>query len=135
MRSFIRHPSDIPINFKFDKDSPTCSECLDNVSEGGLCFCSSELVPIGSEINIIIPISEPAFEAHGVVAWCKQSGEKYLVGVQFAHKSTEYSVRMVEQVCHIEHFRHQILRNEGRRLTGEEAAMEWIMRNAATFPQ
>lgn len=135
MRSFIRHPSDIPISYDFDGSTPVCTECLKNVSKGGLCFCTSNPVAKGTGINIHIPISDPVFEAVGVVAWCKKMEEDFLIGVQFAEEATEFSVRMVEQICQIEHFRHQILKHEGRHLTGEEAASEWIKLKAAKFPQ
>jgi len=135
MRSYIRHPSDIPINYELDGDPSTCGECLTNVSEGGLCFCTSRSIPRGAEISIHIPIVTPDFVAEGTVAWCKKLEDSYLIGVQFRHEAIEYSVRMVEQVCHIEHFRQEILQNEGRQLTGEEAAMEWITLNASEFPK
>jgi hypothetical protein len=43
-------------------------------------------------------------------------------------------MRMLEQVCHIESYRKQVRVNEGRELNDEEAALEWISRNAAGFP-
>jgi hypothetical protein len=41
---------------------------------------------------------------------------------------------MVEQICCIEHYREEILLNEGRELSCEEAATEWISTYAAQFP-
>jgi hypothetical protein len=41
---------------------------------------------------------------------------------------------MVEQLCHIEAYRRRVLQDEGRRLTDEEAAMEWIANYADRFP-
>ncbi len=43
-------------------------------------------------------------------------------------------MRMVEQVCHIERYRADVLEREGRALTGEQAAEEWIKRYAEDFP-
>jgi len=45
-----------------------------------------------------------------------------------------FSTRMVEQVQHIEHYRQEVLRVEGRLLDDDSAALEWITRYAATFP-
>jgi hypothetical protein len=42
---------------------------------------------------------------------------------------------MVEQVCHIEEYRRTVQRLEGRELSAEEAAFEWIHRFAAQFPE
>jgi hypothetical protein len=41
---------------------------------------------------------------------------------------------MVEQVCHIEQYKRSAKDNEGRELTSEQAATEWIARHAADFP-
>ena len=41
---------------------------------------------------------------------------------------------MIEQICHIEHYRHEIEQVEGRKLNSEEAAREWIQRYASEFP-
>jgi hypothetical protein len=41
---------------------------------------------------------------------------------------------MVEQICYIEHYRKEVRATQGRVLTAEEAAREWIERNAGRFP-
>jgi len=41
----------------------------------------------------------------------------------------------VEQICHIEQYKRDMRDQEGRELTGEQAAYEWIERFAAEFPQ
>jgi hypothetical protein len=43
-------------------------------------------------------------------------------------------VRMVEQVCHIEECRQQVLVRERRVLIAEQAAHEWVHPFAADFP-
>ncbi|WP_313952899.1 hypothetical protein [Accumulibacter sp.] len=45
-----------------------------------------------------------------------------------------FATRMVEQVQHIERYRQEVLRVEGRVLDGDSAAWEWISRYAALFP-
>ena len=42
---------------------------------------------------------------------------------------------MVEQVCHIEQYKKEVLKNEGQGLSGEEAAVEWITKYAKDFPR
>ncbi len=135
MRQFIRHPSDIPIEYSFANARAHEKEHLKNVSEGGLRFFASVRLEIGSAIRINIPVCEPAFQATGVVVWCRPQGDHYDVGVEFEDATTEFSVRMVEQVCHIEHYKKQVLEKEGRRLSGEEAAAEWISKYAKDFPR
>jgi hypothetical protein len=41
---------------------------------------------------------------------------------------------MVEQVCHIENYKKEVYQTEGRLLTAEEAAVEWIHKYASQFP-
>jgi hypothetical protein len=48
---------------------------------------------------------------------------------------TAYGVRVVEQVCYIEHYRQGTLRTQGRALSSEQAAQEWIGGYAAGFPR
>ncbi len=141
MRRFIRHPSDMPIDFQINEHEPPVARKIRDVSQGGLCFNADRPMQRGAHIRIHIPISLPIgneqrpFEAEGVVAWCRKEGDSYAVGVQFDDQSTQFGVRMVEQVCHIEHYRYDVLQEEGRELSSEEAAREWVERYAAEFPQ
>ena len=56
------------------------------------------------------------------------------MGVEFLDRDDSFRARMVEQVCHIEQYKRQVLETEGRVLNGEQAAKEWIRRYAASFP-
>ncbi|MEX1199074.1 MAG: PilZ domain-containing protein [Pseudohongiellaceae bacterium] len=135
MRRYIRHPSDIPISFSVGSASDSAeAPRLRNVGLGGLCFSSDIPWQSGAPIHIEIPVSDEDFVADGVVVWCRKEGGRYCVGVDFRDQSTQFSIRMVEQLCHIEHYRAEVLRAEGRALTSEEAAKEWIKKYAANFP-
>lgn len=134
MRRFIRHPSDIPIHFAV-KDSATFdAKPLRDVSRGGLSFDSDIPLEVGSIIYIEIPVKQPAYTAQGRVAWCRKHLKGFAVGVEFENASTSFSVRMVEQVCYIEHYRKTVAECEGRELNSEEAAAEWVEKFAAKFP-
>jgi hypothetical protein len=135
MRLYLRHPTDIPIRYRLGRVVTDHSDRLRNISHGGLCFRSRSHVAPGASIHVQIPIAEPVFEADGVVVWCHPADRAFEVGVRFDGMETNYRVRMVEQVCQIEHYRHETLRTEGRELTGEQAAAEWIEQNAARFPR
>ncbi|EXJ13697.1 PilZ domain-containing protein [Imhoffiella purpurea] len=133
-RQFLRHPSDMPISYSLREVVADHSDYLRNIGEGGLCFRSRIAIMPGTGIHIEIPIAEPVFEAEGIVVWCREGGDSYEVGVRFEGIDVEYGLRMVEQVCHIEHYRREMLEREGRALSGEEAAMEWIQKYAERFP-
>ena len=133
MRRFIRHPVDIPINYQLLEQQQEKKK-LKNVSRGGLCFKTNESIPVGVAIHVEIPACQPKFESDGIVVWCSRSDDTYDIGVQFDDCSSEFNLRMVEQVCYIEHYKNYVWEKEGRRLTGEEAASEWIQKYAAIFP-
>jgi hypothetical protein len=133
MRKYIRHPSDIPIEFDVQELSG-CRERLRNISLGGVAFTSTRRLPIGSAVEISIPVVDPTFRARARVAWCLTRKDCFDVGVQFVDEDDAFRARMVEQLCHIEHYKREVLAREGRPLSGEEAAMEWIGKFAGEFP-
>lgn len=134
MRSYIRHPSDIPIEFRQEQVAPLETEHLNDISCGGLSFTSQTPIDLDAVIRVRIPYVKPAFEAPCRVSWCRRNGEQFVIGVEFMAAEDEYRARMVEQVCHIEHYKKEVLEREGRVLTGEQAAREWIRKFAKDFP-
>lgn len=134
MRSYIRHPSDIPIEFSREAVSAVETRNLRDVSRGGLSFISDMPLELGTVIRVRIGHVEPAFEAPCSVSWCRRHDEHYLVGVKFLDAQDVYRARLVEQVCHIEHYKKEVFEREGRVLNGEQAAQEWILKYAQDFP-
>lgn len=134
MRQFLRHPTDIPLRFQLTNQKASTRQVLRNIGHGGLCFRAREPIPLGTVLCITISLHGPPFEAQGTVVWCRPSGDAHDIGVRFADEETEFAVRMVEQACQIEHYKRAVLANEGRRLSGEQAAAEWIERYAEDFP-
>ncbi|MEI7881335.1 MAG: PilZ domain-containing protein [bacterium] len=134
MRQFIRHPTDVPIEYRLVDLANHLQEYLRNISSGGLCFTSKRSIPIGAEILIQIPLHRPVFEVKGAVTWCNAVENYFEVGVKFIDTRTELGVRMAEQVCYIEHYKREVFEKDGRVITGEEAAVEWIAAYAKDFP-
>lgn len=134
MRSYIRHPSDIPIEFRREPISTRETHHLRDVSRGGLSFISDVPLELGAALSVRITSVEPAFEAPCSVSWCKRHDGQYLVGVKFLAAQDVYRARLVEQICHIEHYKKEVLEREGRVLSGEQAAREWITKYARDFP-
>ncbi|HBU69660.1 MAG TPA: pilus assembly protein PilZ [Elusimicrobia bacterium] len=133
MRTFIRHPSDIPLEIHFDPALQKSLNYIRNISSSGVCFSSSEPLKEGAVITVKIPVIKPPFETLAKVVWCRPDGNKYDVGVEFIGGDDMFKVKMVEQVCHIEHYRQEVLRKEGRAISGTEAAAEWISKFAENF--
>ena len=135
MRSYIRHPSDIPIEFRPEPVAASETHRLCDVSCGGLSFTSETPIEPESLVTVRIACVEPAFEVRCRVGWCRRQQGQYLIGVEFLHRQDEFRARMVEQICHIEHYKREVLEREGRVLTGEQAAREWIRKYAKDFPE
>lgn len=132
-RRFIRHPADVPIEVQAGSAGAT-GGTAHNVSLGGLAIAVDCCLDPGAIVDVRIPGMRPAFETRGRVAWCREGDDGYEMGVQFLDASDAFRARMVEQVCHIEQYRRDVSEREGREMSGQEAAREWIRRFAADFP-
>lgn len=133
LRELIRHPTDSPVQIELESVVASREEYLSNISEGGICFRSRVLLAPGTMIHIGIPIVNPKFECTGRVVWCEHRETHFDVGVRFFRSDHIFRLRTVEQICHIEPYK-EVAAREGRCLTSEQAAIEWIEKNAATFP-
>ena len=133
-RTFIRHTAGVPLEVTCVPGSPASTLQSVNVSTGGLSFVSDEHHALGAIIQVRIPTVDPPFDARARVVWIKPEGDGFCVGVEFLDANDAFRSRMVEQVCAIEQYRGEVLENEGRELTPQEAAAEWIGRFAGRFP-
>lgn len=134
-RAFIRHPIEIPIEVAAQSE-PEHSESLRNLSFGGLSFGAEQPYEPGTLLGICIHAPPSPVQLAARVAWCRPCMEQsgyYEIGVAFEDSLDAFRVRMVEQVCQIERYRLSVLGCEGRELTMEEAAREWIERHAHQF--
>lgn len=132
-REFIRHTIDVPLEVHALEGAELSVESR-NVSFGGLAFTSENCPSIGDIVELRIPTVEPPFEARARVAWCRPEGGSHLIGVEFLDSSDAFQARMVQQVCSIERYRQEVELEEGRVLTTQDAAAEWIRKYAGRFP-
>ncbi|HYH82518.1 MAG TPA: PilZ domain-containing protein [Longimicrobium sp.] len=134
-RTFIRHTVGVPIVVRKVDGSGAREEQSVNVSEGGLSFVSENEIPIGTTIEVCIAEVDPPFQAEARVVWASPEPEGgWCTGVQFLEAADAFRVRMVEQVCAIERYRREVEAVDGRLLTPQEAAKEWIGKYAGRFP-
>jgi hypothetical protein len=136
MRRFIRHPVCVPIEVSLvggasSGEAPQASD----LGAGGLAFGSNQKFEPGMLVHIRISHTQPVFETDAKVVWCRNRQQGTEVGVAFLNEDDAFKARMVEQVCHIENYKHAVRRNEGRSLTTQEAAIEWVSKFAANFPR
>jgi len=141
VRKFIRHPSDIPIKVsELDEcdvliEGHTLEQTqMNNVSLGGLAFFSPRAFHVNHHLLFSVPCLGDKTCIEGCVLWCKILINGFEIGLEFDDPQAVFHLRMIEQICHIEHYRKEIQRVEGRTLTSEEAALEWIKQFASDFP-
>ena len=138
IRKYIRHPSDVPIQVASDwtelEFDESADQTLTNLSLGGLSFVSRAPLDILHQVRVCIPILNQDNFLVGKVVWCEKSDKGYEIGVEFDSSEEVFRLRMIEQICHIEHYRKEVARVEGRELSTQEAASEWISRYASDFP-
>ena len=133
-REYVRHTVDVPLEISTVEAAPRSSRKGVNVSYGGLAFTMEECLENGQIIHLRIPTIDPPFDANARVVWCRPEGDAWLVGVEFLDSTHAFQSRMVQQVCSIENYRQEVLKNEGRAITTQEAAAEWIAKYAGRFP-
>ena len=135
MRQYTRYASDMPIACRRDDNRTRERKYLQNIGQGGLCFYSRARLNKGTVISIEIPVNTPVFRSDGVVVWCKgQDPNDYEIGVQFQDLTIESGARIIEEICHIEKYKQDAFEKDGRKLTSEEAAAEWISTHIELLP-
>ena len=133
MRQYNRHPVDIPLECSVSEKPMQGNPYMRDLSKSGLSFISRACATPGSNLNIKIPLNGAEFEIEAVVMWCHDMEDHFEMGVKFLDENTEYSMRMVERLCHIEEYRKQVKMLEGRDLSSAEAGKEWVERFADDF--
>jgi len=128
-RRYFRHPVDVPIQVFLNQEQ---EECTVDLGQGGMAFITNVRIEKGTVITIRIPFVSPPFEVNCVVCWQQEIAGYFETGVAFRDKETAFRARMVEQVCHIKAY-HEKQKQQGRLLTFEQSASEWINRYAADF--
>jgi hypothetical protein len=100
----------------------------------GICFEHPHRLAPGTMLDLTFAVCHQRFRFQARVCWIRYRGPGYEVGIAFRGAAERYRARMVEQICHIEAYREAVARHEGRALSGDVAAAEWISRYAASFP-
>lgn len=125
MRRFLRHSSNLPVELRPRRHSPSASQRLDNISLGGAACHSSQPLAQGTPVTLHIPLLGEQATYPGQVAWCTKQANSYLLGVAFSEHAPELRAHMVEQVCHLEQYRRHREQQAGQSLPLELIAEEW----------
>lgn len=130
-RKFPRHATDLPVKVLFEELVASESSYLNNISEGGLSFNAMQPLALGAMVSIRIPLNKPVFDFACRVLWCTKKGLEYTIGVEFVGNDSTFRKRVMALVQGIDDYRQRVLDTEGRQLTSQQAALEWIDRYAS----
>lgn len=126
---YMQHPANTPLHLLAGPITPRAETPLPL----GLICNHQYPLEIGTQVEITSPRLAPRMQGRGQVIWCRPLERAFQVGVAFASNEELYRVRMLEQLCHIEHYR-RLLSGDGTWVSRERAAQEWIEKFAAHFP-
>ena len=131
---YIKHPTDIPLDYSIESAPTIVSAHTLNAHHSGMVFQTDASLPVGARINLQVMLNGAKLALHGSITHCMLMPEGHWdVGVTFLEDNEHYAMRMIEQACHIEHYR-KLVAQAGRELSPDEAAKEWIHQFAACFP-
>lgn len=133
LQLFIRHPEQVAIEVQpATTDGATANRSSDGL--GLICSSTTAYAP-GTPLSVNFPeLPQPIDSVHGTVFNCFQTGEHFELAIQFRSPEHAMRLRMAEQQTYIELYRQHLLQDQGRTLSLDEAALEWIERYAASFP-
>ena len=133
-RRFIRHPRGLPLHCREVASPDPASGDAEGGAGCGIYFEHPHRLDSGKLLDLAIVVRHQEFHFRARVCWIRYAGAGYEVGIAFRGNAERFRARMVEQICHIEAYRESVVRREGRILSGDGAAVEWISRYAASFP-
>jgi hypothetical protein len=136
MRKTQRHNAHIPVEIEREDGGELLSHAsIASISAGGLMFRASGPVAEGIALKLTLADSWPCYVTRGECVWCRSVGDLYEVGVEFHHPNESFKARMLAQFGQIEDYRQRVELNEGRQLSRDEAAQEWIGLYAELFDE
>ena len=145
-RSVVRHAIELPIRYRVLSErrqmSGTRSQLTNpqktkNISDSGLLFLATEYFKVGTLLELSLPVKEKVLTIEGCVVHASQDSESGLfrTGIHFPKIDSVFKVKLAEQVYQIDQFRKSLSRQEGRLVSEEEAAHQWIEEHSSDFAE
>ena len=137
IRKHIRHITGVPIEVSLEYAPVNLIDSEDdtitNVSLGGLSFIATDRLDISEQIKVRFPAGKENTVLDGKIVWCEKTHRGYEVGLEFDDPEEIDRLKVIEHICHIENYRKEIETREGRKISSEQAAREWVSRFAGNF--
>lgn len=134
VRNFIKHPCDHPLSLRCIKKPARNFEVSRYRISGGIQISVKQDFNPGTLLEVSTRIQGKTLTFTGRVIWSREKhGKTHRLGLVFDNSEDAFKARMIEQLCHIEHYQRS-QRAHGRRLNVHDAANEWIERFSPNFP-
>ncbi|MGB0204770.1 MAG: hypothetical protein ACPF9K_06950 [Neptuniibacter sp.] len=127
----IHHPEEFSIQLNTQKTPPLFS---DKPLDLKLICHSSTAFSTGESVAINLPSVSLDQEVTGIVDSCTSTQQGFELGIKFPNPDELMRIRMLEQLCFIKRYRDHVLHTEGRDISDQDAALEWIAKYARLFP-
>lgn len=128
-QTYIQHPNGVEIECLAQETTATERAYL----PVGLIVTLENDYAAGTALSINHPQLPDDLPIEAEVVWSRRQKNGFQLGLGFRTEEDLYRIRMLEQLCHI-HLYQKEMRSEGRKLSNENAAKEWIELYAAHFP-
>lgn len=130
-RPFIDHPPQIPLHYHAVAGAAPDKRGAAGI---GIRFAGHRAVNCGCVLEVCIALNGEVHRFRGIVAAIARERSSYNICLWIRGKRQAFAARMAEQLCHIEGYRHMRTQQKGYDMGADEAALEWIERFAADFP-
>lgn len=100
---FIKHPTSFPLKCRRDRSwFKWRRSSADPPADLGLCFTSVKPIPIGSAVELEIPLRRDIQRFHGTVVLVRETTQGYEIGLWLANRAEAARARIVEEICYLE---------------------------------
>ncbi|MBN2366677.1 MAG: PilZ domain-containing protein [Calditrichaeota bacterium] len=99
-RKFIRHPVEVPIEYKISGQEKNLTESTKDISFGGIRFQTRHYIEPGTLLLLKFPTIHPDVELRAIVVWCNEEKEFEEIGVEFLDENEAYRARTIEEICY-----------------------------------
>ena len=134
-RKFERFPIHASIHIKDTNRHCRAITYSDDLSEGGLAFYALKPVPTGAELEISIGVRGHVFKIEALTVYSSNQPTKrfYRMGVEFKDSTSAFKAKLAEEIVLIKAYQKQMSQETHHNISEEEAALDWIEKNAACF--
>jgi hypothetical protein len=99
-RKYIRHPVEVPLDYKISGQAEELTDQVKDISFGGLRFHSRHPIEPGTMLILKFPSIHPDIELRARVVWCTEERDYEEIGVEFMDENEAYRARTIEELCY-----------------------------------